>query len=275
MGNRGKRAAKKSGSWTVDAGVVFDPNAAFRPLVSVVILSHRPEFKAQAEASVRAQTLWKTGMVEIVTKESPTYWGGKINEVIAGASGHFIVPLCDDDLLGDVTALEEWVTVFAQHPTVDFCYSDIWLFGGPDGDRRLELPDWHPHEPTQRCVPWVTAMYRRELLTEHLYDRVGYDPNLQYWDWDFAKRLGKMAKVGHRIPKPMFWAREHAMNGHKHMNHGLAYIKMYVKHDVLEGPKPLEPEFLYPPYREDRSPLLDEDELKLCPAGVPVSLLPR
>ncbi len=266
---------QENGSWTVDAGAVFDPNLAFRPTVSVCILSHRPEFKAEAEASVRAQTLWATGTVEIVSKESPEYWGNKINEVIAGASGHLIVPLCDDDLLGDRTALEQWVRVLAEHPTVDFCYSNIWLFGGPDGDRELPLPDWHPHAPTQSCVPWVTACYRRELLTTKLYDRVGYDPSLQYWDWDFSKRLGKTGKVGHRVPKCLFHAREHAANGHKQMNHGLAFIKMYVKHDVLEGPKPLEPEFAYPPYYEGRPSVLDDEQLKDIPKLPPVHPLPR
>lgn len=257
----------------MNAGAVFDPHLAFRPTISVCILSHRPAYKAEAEASVRAQTLWATGTVEIVSKESPEYWGNKINEVIQGSSGQFIVPLCDDDLLGDPTALEQWLGVFAARPETDFTYSNIWLFGGPDGNRELALPEWHPHEPTQRCVPWVTAMYRRELLMTPLYDRIGYDPSLQYWDWDYANRLGKTGKIGHRVNAPLFHAREHASNGHKQMNHGLAFIKMYVKHDRLEGPQPLAPEFVYPPYRADRSPLLDEAELALSTTTPPVRLV--
>lgn len=263
------------GNWqTVAAEAVFDPNLAFRPTVSVCILSHRPEYKAEAEASIRSQTLWASGTVEIVSKECPTYWGSKINEVIAGASGELIVPLCDDDRLAP-TALEQMVTASrrldaAHHESgsdslrVDFIYSNIWLFGGPDGDRVLELPDWHPVQPTQRCVPWVTALYKRALFTEELVDRVGYDPSLQYWDWDWSKRLAKAGKRGYRIPEPLFHAREHPENGHKQMNHGKAFIAMWLKHDRLEGPKPMAPEFTYPPYYAGRPAVLTEADLAMA-----------
>lgn len=265
--------ADASGWMEAAAAAVFDPNLAFRPTVSVCILSHRPEYKAEAEASVRAQTLWPTGTVEIVSKECPEYWGNKINEVIAGSSGVLVVPLCDDDLLGEPTALEEWVRVFAEHPTVDFAYSNIWLFGGKDGDRELELPDWHPVVPTQRCCPWVTAMYRREVLTTTLYDRAGYDPALQYWDWDFSKRLGKTGKIGYRVPRCLFHAREHDQNGHKQMNHGVAFVKMWSKHDALEGPQPIRPEFGYPPYEEGRPSVLAGALLANAPKLPPVRLI--
>lgn len=240
--------------WLGAAGPRFDPNLGYRPTVSVVILSHRPTLLGEALASIWAQTL-PQDEIEIIVKHGAVYHGHKLNDGICAARGRFIHPLPDDDRLPP-DALETLVKT-AESTGADFVYSDLWLFGGNDGDRRLELPDWSPTIPMQRCVPWWGALFRSEIFDEDL--GIGmYDPEMQYQDWDFSRRLAKAGKVGVRIPQTLYHVREHEANGHKHMDHGWAFNTMRVKHLFTDPPREALAEFVYPPWYAGRPEILHD-----------------
>lgn len=230
---------------------MFDPNLSYRPTISVVILSHRPELLIECLRSVWASDV-PADQIEIIVKHGAVYHGDKLNEGLNAARGDFILPMCDDDLLRP-TFLSSVLAVFSLlGAAVDFVYSDLWLFGGPDGDRAHGLPEFSAEAVGQSCVPWMNAVYRRSV-----FERLGqYDPAQQYLDWDWAKRMARAGLKGARIPEPLFKAREHAQNGHKQMDHGHAFTALRHKHLMIDPPKAPLAEFVYPAWYEGRPEIL-------------------
>jgi len=248
------------GGWLSEAPVArFEPNLSYRPTVSVVILSHRPEMLPKALRSVWEQTV-DPQLVEVVVKFGAVYHGRKLNEALKAASGEYIVILCDDDELAP-TFLRDCLAVMRvvnrDRVLVDFVYTDIFLFGGPDGDRPMALPDFSLAATGQQAVPWMTALFHRSVFERlEAQDGYAYDPDQQYLDWDLDKRMARAGMRGERIPEPLFRAREHAANGHKQMEHGWAFHLMRQKFLFRDPPKAPEPEFVYPPWYEGRPDIL-------------------
>lgn len=263
--------------WTGDDGAPrFDPNLGYRPSVSVVILSHRAdaphELLFDAIRSVKQQT-FPQNEIEIVVKHCPVYWGHKLNEALQACSAEYIVPcLPDDDRLDPEFLTETMRVARFLGPACDFVYTNVFLFGGPDGDRELPLPAVFSVETAARqAFPWMTFLIRRDALLRLspaprwaiLRRMLGvpkplapYDPKQQYLDWDLGRTMARLGFRGAHVPLPLYRVREHDGNGHKQMNHGAATFAVRNKAVQLDAPTPVQPEFVYPSWYEGRPEVL-------------------
>ena len=259
-----------------EAAPTFDANLGYRPTVSVVILSHRPEMLPLALRSVWGQ-IYPREQVEIVVKHGAVYHGHKLNEAIQATRGDYILVLPDDDELHPMAlAKMAYVLTMERPDTCDFVYSDVFLFGGPDGDRDLlpPLPEFSEATVKQRAVPWMTFMARRTLFDrltprtwrQRLAERwlkipvplAPYDPTQQYLDWDLNRAMARMGAKGLKISEPLYRMREHEGCGHSHMNHGAATFALRDKHVRLDVSAPVLPPFEYPDWYEGRPEVLED-----------------
>lgn len=264
--------------WTGDdAAPRFDPNLGYRPTVSVVVLSHRAdppdELLFNAVRSVKRQT-FPAEEIELVVKHGTVYHGHKLNQALQACAGEFLVPCLpdDDELHPDFLAETVRVLRFLGD-ACDFVYTNVFLFGGPDGDREVPMPaEFNTHTASLQAFPWMTFLIRRRALLavsparrlEWLYQLMGiarplapYDPRQQYLDWDLGRTMARHGLRGAHVPLPLYRVREHPGNGHKHMRHGDATFAVRNKAVQLGPPTAVLPEFHYPPWYPGRPDILE------------------
>lgn len=196
------------------------------PLVSVLILSHRPALYLEARASVYAQTFTD---YEIVSKESPKYWGEKLNDLARGASGRWLCILCDDDTLSP-TYLEKTLAAATLRPDASIIYTDLLIFGRLTVP--LRLPEFDAEVLRMYCVPWMTCLIDRQLWNT----LGGYDPEQRYGDWDFYIRACKAGAVAVHVREPLVGVRDHQRAGSAIMDtaqHDAALRALRQKHSAL------------------------------------------
>lgn len=214
--------------------VSLDPAGA-APRVSVCILSHRPHFLPLALASVWRQTYTD---YEIVIKYAAPYWADKMNSLVAGARGEFVLILCDDDEL-DPDCLAKLVAE-ADRTGADLVYSDVAVIGAYENDPvfkgqrvHLQLPAFDAEVLRMHCVPYITALMRREFFA-----RLGwYDGTQPYLDWDLWIRACQAGcRAAHLRFQYLFWPRSHDANGSKLMDNPEALRLLRQKHSALAQP---------------------------------------
>lgn len=208
------------------------------PLVSVLILSHRPALYLEARASVLAQTFTD---YEIVSKESPTYWGEKLNDLARGASGRWLCILCDDDTLTP-TYLEKTLAAATLRPDASIIYTDLLVFGRLTVP--LRLPEFDAEVLRMYCVPWMTCLIDRRLWNGEAHADykplpgtvAGYDPKQRYGDWDFYIRACQGGAVAVHVREPLVGVRDHQQAGSAIMDtaqHDAALRALRQKHSAL------------------------------------------
>lgn len=214
----------------------YDANRAFRPTVSVIVLSKGAERRAlllEALDSVWAQTLPQE-QIQIIMTSSPVYWGDKLNEAIAASRGAYFCVLCDDDLLRH-TYLARCLDELAQHPEAELAYSHILLTGRSDGEHTISFKGFTVEQTKSRCVPWLSAVWSRAAYDRLVQqDGFGYDPDQQYLDWDFSRRMALMGVQGVEIDEALTESRVHDDSGHGVMNHCVATMRLQSKYIILE-----------------------------------------
>lgn len=193
-----------------------------RPLVSVVIPSHRPEFRREAEASVDAQTF---ELREMVVRGSPLWWREKLNETIAAASGKYVVLLCDDDLM-QPTFLAE--TVAKAEEGYDIVYTDCGTFG-PYATGTATFSTF-TRDRFIRAVPcWITTLFRKEL-----WEKVGgLDMDQIYYDKAFWYECYKADAAAAYIPRTLWRHREHGQHGPSGIDRAEAERRFLAKYPEL------------------------------------------
>jgi hypothetical protein len=161
------------------------------PTVTVIILSHRRELVGEAMASVFAQTFTD---YQVLVQFCETYWGDKLNDIMRAARGKYLCVLCDDDLLAP-TYLAEMVEALTLSGA-DIAYSDTLIFGSRP-DRVDVLPAYSLETLQKKCVPWMTAVFKREWFA-HVG---GYDPKMLYLDWDFWLSCAERGATGVKVAR--------------------------------------------------------------------------
>ena len=200
------------------------------PAVSIIIPSHRPQFLPEAIASVFAQTCQDFQLVVNYRRE---WWGEKINDVVNASRGPFVCILPDDDLLHPTYLAK---ALDASRGGFDIIFSDIQFFG--DRTDVYRLPDFGVNAQRHACVPWMTALIRRQLWDE----LGGFDPDQILQDSDFYLRAALAGAEAAHIREPLVLARQHAGNGAKLMDHSAAALKLQAKH-----PQWFPSQFIAPP----------------------------
>lgn len=183
-----------------------------RPLVSVVILSHRKGMAPEAFASAANQTV---SDIEVRVAYSPLNWPAKLNDAVKTTAGEWVVLLCDDDVL-DPRFIEECL-LHAEHG--DLIYTDrrIWATGmdpftapvaryhsnnAPGGIYGVKMsPEWFVFGSS---LP-MTCLIRRTL-----WDKLhGYDCELPHADTEFFLRAVQAGARLIYVAEPLFCYRLH------------------------------------------------------------------
>lgn len=186
--------------------------AAVRPLVSVVILSHRKGMAPEAFASAANQTVTD---IEVRIAYSPLNWPAKLNDAVETTAGEWIVLLCDDDVL-DPRFIEECL-LHAAHG--DLIYTDrrIWTTGmdpftapvaryhsqnAAGGIYGVKMsPEWFVFGSS---LP-MTCLIRRTLWEK----LKGYDCSLPHADTEFFLRAVQAGARLIYVAEPLFCYRLH------------------------------------------------------------------
>ncbi len=195
------------------------------PIVSVIIPSHRPQYRVIAEASVDAQTF---GERQMVVNASPLWWREKINATIRSSAGEFFLFLGDDDALLP-HCLEKMMHRARQG--YDVVVADCETFG-EGWTRRATFGDFS-REAFQRGNPvWITSLCRRSVFDE----LGGFDMNQIWFDYDYWWRAFLHgASFGH-VPEVLWRHREgHAGKGTDGVDANEARRLLYEKHPTLRS----------------------------------------
>ena len=198
-----------------------------RPIVSVIVLSHRFELAIDAMRSVKAQT-YPEDRVELLLKHSLRYYPAKFNQAWQGAEGKYLVFLPDDDTLEP--NFVERLTEVAEADALDFVYSDHYVTG------RLKLKWWMPDFDAALlrlyAVPWMTFLVR----TEFWRAIGGWDGSQAYSDWDAGIRMLEAKARAKHLKGEFLWNRsEHRNSGSWLMDtaaHDEALRQLREKHSI-------------------------------------------
>lgn len=148
------------------------------------------------------------------------------NLAAARATTEWIVFLDADDWLETayVERAEAWL---ARSPDVDVLVPDMTLIRGQQRPRMIKshIPrDWH--ELLGRNTIVQTSVVRRDLVTR----LGGYDPGLDFEDWDFWTRALKGGARFARLPGAFVNRREHGANKSKMCDEAAATAAVRAKH---------------------------------------------
>lgn len=200
--------------------------------VAVVILSHRPEFVAEAMQSAFAQTAHAPQVVVNFDRE---YFPEKLNDAVRATRSDYVIVLPDDDRL-DPTYCAKTIAAIRSGP-YDLAYTDTQLFGQRlPFPIALGMPTFDREVLRMYCVPWVTALFTRDL-----FDRLGgFDCTLEYFDWDFWMRAADAGARAVHVREPLYQFRDHAGAGSRVMNHEPALHALRTKHAALHTPESIE-----------------------------------
>lgn len=203
------------------------------PNVSVLILSHRPDFLPKAIASVEAQTYRD---FEICVKACTHWWPEKMNELAKSARGRWIVPLCDDDELAP-TFLERHVAEAEAH-NADLVYSDLQIIGEYKARLGMPihilLPEFDAEVLRMNCVPFWTALVSRKMF----WDIGGYDGQQVFMDHDLWIRMCQAgARYRHLKKEYLFLPRAHGRNSSHVIDEQEAWRLLRQKHSPLLVPQ--------------------------------------
>lgn len=195
------------------------------PAVSVVILSHRPHVLPEAVASVLNQTMADR---EMIVKFCEAYWPDKLNDAVKATSGEYVCVLCDDDMLAP-TYLERTVAEIRK-AGADICYTDTQIIGAMRVP--MHLPEFSREATYLSCVPYVTALFRRDL-----WERVGgFDGRQPYVDWDFWIRCAEAGATAVHLHKEyLYEQRIDGNNGTRFMDHDAALAQLVAKHPQVRA----------------------------------------
>jgi len=126
------------------------------------------------------------------------------NHGIRAATGQYILPLDADDRLGS-EYLEQAVNVLEAQDNVGIVYCEAEFFGARSG--RWELPPYKFPDILLGNVIFVSGMFRRVDWEK----TGGYRTNLSIWeDFDFWLSIIELGRDVCRIPKVLFYYRQHA-----------------------------------------------------------------
>ena len=145
------------------------------------------------------------------------------------ATTEWIVYLDADDWLAPefVGRAESWLQM---HPDVDALTTDMTIIRRA-GDRRV----------VRAAVPafWTDLLRRNTIVqtslvrTAAIRDLGGYDPTLDYEDWDFWIRLLQSGRRIGRLPGSHVFHREHGLNKSKTCDAGAATAAIRCRHAHL------------------------------------------
>lgn len=148
------------------------------------------------------------------------------NLAAARATTEWIVFLDADDWL-EPTYLERAEERLAQPPDVDVLVPDMTLIRGHQRPRIVRShvpPDWQ--ELLARNTIVQTSVVRRSLVAR----LGGYDPDLDFEDWDFWTRALKAGGRFDRLPGAFVNRREHGANKSKTCDEQTATAAVRAKH---------------------------------------------
>lgn len=199
------------------------------PLLSVLVVSHRPQYRPVAEASVDAQTLERLapGSVQLLTSAHARPFVGKVNGPMRAAVGKYVTTLCDDDALAP-TFGEETVEL-AERFGADIVYTARSLF-------RDDTPDptageWHVDGTTSELIPaealvpgflaaiqlgrrrftFGVTIPQTALIRRSLWEKLGgWDESLDECDTEFLFRAFEARARVWFLNRPLFCYRLHA-----------------------------------------------------------------
>lgn len=125
---------------------------------------------------------------------------------IKASRGRYILPLDSDDLIHSAYA-ETAVVYLESHPKTKLVYCEAEYFGKRTG--RWQLPDYN-HD----LLLWSNPVFCSAVFRRSDFDLTsGYNPKMRHGieDWDFwLSLLGPDDEV-YRIPKVMFYYRQHGL----------------------------------------------------------------
>jgi hypothetical protein len=216
-------------------GLAHDP--ARHPLVTVLILSHRPELLPEARASIYAQTVPRE-TYQILATESSQYWGEKLNDLAGAARGKYLLPLCDDDKLAPTYLARTLAAIEARRREgrpVQLAFTDSEVFGKRlEGQRMFfRMPSWDREVIREQQSPWATFLVERAAFEEV----GGYDPAQRLFDWDLSLTLMLQGfQAAHLHNEFLFLIRDHPTAGSRIMDtaeHAEALRTLRRKHRQL------------------------------------------
>lgn len=175
--------------------------------VSVIIPTSgtRNEMLKEAVQSVLDQTVNPYEIIvyydnSMFTQYPQTGTWEKFNQGIRKATGtHFIV-------LGDDDKLHPQFIEKTTEVCTDIVYTDMQMFGSCND--LIKARPWTKEDIERDTVPWVTSLCSMEVFKK----LEGYDPTLQYGDWDFWWRAYEAGFTATPIHEPLFLYRRHQGN---------------------------------------------------------------
>lgn len=195
-----------------------------RPVVSVIIPSHRPRYRVLAEASVDAQTFPD---YEMIVRASPLWWPAKINDAMRAGVGEFLLMLGDDDLLHP-TCLERMVAKAREG--YDIVASACESFGEGQPSRVARFGDFSLAAFRAGNPVWITSLVRRELFVA----LGGFDEDQLWYDYEFWYRAFKHDASFGYLPTVEWRHREgHAGKGTSGVDADDARRRLILKHPEL------------------------------------------
>lgn len=181
------------------------------------------------------------------------------NRGFSESEGRFILFLDADDKIHP-DFLGESVPILKEHPNVGFVYTDVQKFGAIN--ELVIHGDFDLKKFLSENQATVTSLFRREI-----YEQVGGFKNIMQagWeDWEFWVSAYEIGWLGHRLPKPYLYYRQHRSGSRQQKLHSdrltlfvhkaiIIYLhsKLYTPQEVQWAKK------LLHQYRSDLIPALE------------------
>lgn len=154
------------------------------------------------------------------------------NNGIKVSSGHYILPLDADDMIG-TTYLEKAISHFLEHPETTIVYCQAQLFG--EVNQIWDLPKYD-----YDSFIWLNSIFCSAVYKRSDYDKtIGYNPNMKHGfeDWDLWLSILNKDSVVYQINEPLFFYRtkKSSMTNSAHEKMRILYATIYNNHkDVYE-----------------------------------------
>lgn len=147
--------------------------------------------------------------IRLIDQSNSGHAGIARNRSISEVKGDYILCLDTGDMIAP-SLLEESVALLNSNPEISIVYTDRVYLSDEGKPHIIPAVDWDfDRLPYENQVP-ACSLFRRKVWE----DVGGYKSDMDLGDWDFWITAGEKNHRGKRIPRPLFYYRNHESGFH-------------------------------------------------------------